>query len=108
MFEEEGIDFDKDAVAEWSSYLDKGSTLDEIFTPLPDEAFEGANSTVLMAFSLVSKYLFDPPKSFAHTVWRIVSSLLVVGCLFISYVVVFRADMIHAIITPEEIKKEGP
>ena len=97
LFDEEGIDFDAKAVAQWQSYIDDGSTLDEIFSPIPEEAFEGGKGTILIALSMVGRYLFDAPDSPLDGLWRLTSTVVITGCLILSYGIVMQPEIIQGI-----------
>ena len=100
LFREEGIDFDSSAVAEWQSYIDSHATLDEIFSPLPEEAFEGGKSTGFVAMNMIARFLFNQPESLGDACWRLVSTVLITSVLTTGYVLAFRPEIIHLLIAP--------
>ena len=104
LFLENGVPFDAQVVDEWRKNIDEQRTLQEIFTPMPAEALEGSNSSLL---KMTGRYLFDAPKSASDAAWRIVSTAMLATCLVIGYGIVARPALVRAIIGVETIQQES-
>lgn len=104
LFREEGIRFDPEIVAQWRRNVNEEKTLEEIFSPIPEEAFKG-KETSLVRFGV--KYLLEAPKTALDLAWRITATILLTASLTIGYGIVARPSLIRAVIGVEEVKRES-
>ena len=100
LFDEAGIDFDPQVVKR----IEQSKTIEEVFKPIPEEAFKGKN--VCLA-RMAGRYLFDAPKSTADAVWRITSTVMLACCLALGYGIVARPSLVRAVIGAETIRQDS-
>lgn len=104
LFKEEGIRFDPEIAAEWRRNLEQEKTLEEIFTPIPAEAFKGRDASLI---KIGAKYLLETPKNALDLAWRIAATVLLTSALTVGYGVVARPALVRAVIGLEEKRGES-
>ena len=104
LFLENNVPFDAHVVDEWRKNIDEQKTLEEIFTPMPAEALEGRNTSLL---KMASRYLFDAPKSASDAAWRITSTIMLATCLVVGYGIVARPALVRDALGLESVRAES-
>ena len=104
LFDEAGIDFDPQVAKRWEDNLSQSKTIQEVFKPIPAEAFKGGSTCLVR---MAARYLFDAPKSAGDAAWRIASTAMLMLCLAIGYGVVARPALVRAVIGVETVQRES-